>query len=420
MQAERVIDRRDNGGPELDDEIEVFWGEKYLPLVDAHWRHKAYYGGRGTAKSHTFAEALVLKSRKQHLRNVCARQFQQSIDESVKELLDQKIAKFGLGDEFVSTRREIWHKKTDSQFIFIGLDRNPDSVKSLEGADICWVEEARTIHRRAFEMIIPTIRKPGAECWWSWNPENEDDPVDEYFRGAEPPPDALVQQVYTEDNPYFYQTEMPNEMWYMKKRNYKRYLHIWGGQYDKSYEDTIFTDISIASMPVTPYDVPHFGLDFGFSNDPLAFIKAYIFPEKHTIYIAQEFFGKPSLDDTAACLDTVSEAREFPIYADSSRPETIDFLNARGFSVHPSVKGPGSVKAGITWLQGYRIVIDPRCTNMQREALKYKWKLDKRTKLVLPIPVDAENHGWDAVRYAFESVRDTPADGGVIKIRANN
>jgi len=196
---------------------ELFIGEKFLKLFEP-FSYKAIYGGRGSAKSHTVATVLVVMTSEKCLRVVCARQFQASIKDSVKELLEQKIKSLGLSAQFKSTRTEIINIKTGSRFSFIGLDINPQSAKSLEGADICWVEEAATINSISLEILLPTIRKPGAEVWFTWNPDQSTDPVDAMFRGKNgPPPNSLVIKVGIEDNPFFYQTNMPEKASHMKQ-----------------------------------------------------------------------------------------------------------------------------------------------------------------------------------------------------------
>jgi phage terminase large subunit len=424
-----IFPHNHNGGPPLDDAPRLLLGEKFIPLFSPA-RHKAFFGGRGSAKSHSIATVLTLIAAQRTVLIVCARQFQNSIRDSVKELIESKIRSLGLSEHFTVYEREIIHNGTGSRFIFIGLDRNPESAKSLEGADICWVEEARTINARSMEILIPTIRKPGSEIWWSWNPEHEDDPVDDYFRGTstlrknkdwKPPPNSIIQKVGIEDNPWFYQTTMPNEMWHMLNGNPARYRHVWLGEYDNDYESKIFSNIVIGRMDIPGSIQPRYGMDFGFGSDPSAVVKVYVINSLRRVYIAKEFCGRIPLRDLPSAMDAVVESRDDPIVADSSQPGSIDHLRSAGFNVLPAKKGPGSVKAGINWLQGYTIFIDPECEAMREEARLYSWQVDRLTGKRLPVPVDAHNHLWDAVRYATEDAQVEPDeaddDGGVIKLR---
>lgn len=383
-------------------QLQTAVGEKFAPLYSPY-RHKALYGGRGSAKSHSIAEAIVIISANTHKRVVGARQYQNSIRDSSKSLIENKIKKLGLAKKFWIGRSEIICRDTDSRFTFIGLERNPDSARSLEGCDICWVEEARNISQDSMNTLIPTIRKKGSEIWWSWNPVDPNDPVDQLFRGKVPPRNAYIQRVGYEDNPWFFETEMPDEMLRERMANFERYQHIWLGEYYNISDSRIFNNVEVGRVDVPESAVPQFGLDFGFANDPNALIKLYVLEETRTIYIARENFGKVSLKDLPAFLKEVPGTTHYPIVADSARPETIDYLCSEGFDVVASRKGPGSIKAGIEWLNGYRIVIDPFCVRMEEEGRLYSWKKEKLTgKVLVGHPCDDYNHGWDAIRYATE------------------
>lgn len=393
---------------------QLYFGEKFLKLFD-HYRHKAYYGGRGSAKSHSFAEALVLITARKHKRVVCARQFQNSIGDSVKELIATKIRANRMEGPrgFKILDREIVHQVTDSRYSFIGLDRNPDSAKSLEGADICWIEEARTINQRSMDIIIPTIRMPGSEIWWSWNPEYAVDPVDEYFRGVKalelaerfkdvPGATRLVQEVSYLDNPYFYTTPLAHEMEYMRLGNEARYRHIWLGQYDDAYDTKIFSNVEIGRVNVPDYVPARYGMDFGYGGDPFFLVKLYIIEERRIVYVAREATGHVPLRDLPTHMLTVIDDTSDYIKADSSDPGSIDHLNSQGFNLDGAKKGPGSVKAGINWLQGYKIIIDPECEHAREAARQYTWQVDRITKKKLNVPVHTFSHMWDATRYACE------------------
>ena len=155
------------------------------------FRYKAFYGGRGSGKSYAMATALVLLSAQKPLRVLAAREIQRSIRDSAKRLLDDRIRTLGLSRRYTSTETEI-RSSNGSLFLFAGLGQNPESIKSMEGIDIAWIEEADTIAQRSLDVLVPTIRKPNSELWFAWNPRHPTDPVDALFRGGPAREDALV------------------------------------------------------------------------------------------------------------------------------------------------------------------------------------------------------------------------------------
>lgn len=192
-------------------------------------RYKAAYGGRGSAKSRSFAAALVLQSAQNPLRVLCCREVQNSIKDSVKQLIDDTIDNFGLRWFFTSTDTEVTGRN-GSRFTFAGLRTNANSVKSIEGLDRAWVEEASAVSQRSIELLIPTVRKDGSEVWFSWNPETEYDAVDMMFRGKNPPPDAIVRRVGMDDNPWFPDV-LRKDADHDLQTDPEKYAHIWGGSY---------------------------------------------------------------------------------------------------------------------------------------------------------------------------------------------
>lgn len=202
-------------------------------------RYKAVHGGRGSAKSHSIAAALLILAAQKPVRILCCREIQKSIKDSVKQLLDDKIEVMGLGDFFDSIRDEI-RGANGSKFVFTGLsDETVDSLKSYEGVDIAWVEEAQTITARSLEILRPTIRKPGSELWFSWNPRHPTDAVDEFFRGQTPPKNAWVRRVNFDENAFF-PDELREERDHDKKHNPIRYAHIWEGEYEPAVVGAIW------------------------------------------------------------------------------------------------------------------------------------------------------------------------------------
>lgn len=174
---------------------------KFLPLLSPK-RYKGAYGGRGGAKSHFFAERALKTCVVKPTRIVCIREIQESIRDSVRQLLVDKIQKLGLGKLFTALDTEI-RGPNGSLIIFKGMQSyNAETIKSLEAYDIAWVEEAQTLSQRSLDMLRPTIRKEGSELWFSWNPRYKTDPVDKFFR-SNPPEESVSVMVNWRDNPWF-------------------------------------------------------------------------------------------------------------------------------------------------------------------------------------------------------------------------
>lgn len=200
----------------------------FEPFVKAS-RYKIAYGGRGSGKSWTIARLLVEISRRTKVRIFCARELQNSISDSVITLLSDTIYRNGYQAEFDIQRQAVYHFGTGSEFIFYGIKNNPTKIKSLEGVDICWVEEAEAVTKESWDILIPTIRKSGSEIWVSFNPKNILD--DTYQRFIESPPnDSIVLKVNYTDNPFFEETALKAEMEECKERDYELYRHIWEGE----------------------------------------------------------------------------------------------------------------------------------------------------------------------------------------------
>ena len=162
-------------------------------------RYKIYYGGRGAGKSHSAAKALLILGAKSQIRVLCAREYQTSIKDSVHKLLCDQIELMNLQGFYEVTQTAI-RGKNGTEFAFVGLKNNVANVKSYEGVDYCWVEEAQTVSRNSWNVLIPTIRKEGSEIWVTFNPELETDETYQRFV-VRPPEGAIVQKINWNDNP---------------------------------------------------------------------------------------------------------------------------------------------------------------------------------------------------------------------------
>ena len=371
-------------------------------------RYKVYYGGRGGAKSWAIARALLILGSARKLRILCAREFQTSIADSVHKLLSEQIDEMGLTQWYdVQKTRIVGTNGTE--FIFKGLRHNVQEIKSTEGVDICWVEEAQTVSEDSWSVLVPTIRQPSSEIWVSFNPLDDSDPTYKRFV-LNPPPNSVVKKVSWRDNPWFPQV-LRDEMEYLRRVDPEAYQHVWEGD-TRTISDAVILrgKYSIRSFE-TPHDARfYFGADWGFAQDPTVLVRCFVVGNK--LFIDHEAYGvgvdidniaRPKGDDSGRSMfDEVPESRKWPIDADSARPETISYVRQRGFNIHSAAKWNGSVEDGISFLRSFEeIVIHERCRHAAQEAASYKYKVDRQTGDVLPVIVDANNHVIDALRYAL-------------------
>jgi phage terminase large subunit len=198
--------------------------EAFEGLFEPH-RYKVYYGGRGGAKSQTFAIVLLMLGMQKPIRVLCAREVQKSIRDSVKRMLDDEIDRLEMRDFYTSTEMEI-RGRNGSLFIFSGL-QNPVGLKSLKGITHCWLEEAETLSERSLDIIGPTIREEGSEIWISFNPDRVNAPVWQQFV-VNPQPDALVRKVGWQDNPWFPDV-LEQERQKCLRMSAEKYDWIWNG-----------------------------------------------------------------------------------------------------------------------------------------------------------------------------------------------
>lgn len=395
------------------------------PLSDLYYkkaRYKIYWGGRGSAKSWGFAEALVRLAAAQPLVILCCREFQSSIKDSSHRVIKATIERLGLQGWFDVTDNSI-RSRVGAEFIFKGLFNNENGIKSTEGIDIAWVEEAHSVSRTSWRSLIPTVRKEGSEIWMSFNMGTEDDATYKMFVET-PRPRSIIHKINYDQNPFFKDSELYEEMEHDKATDFQLYEHIWLGMPMVISNEVIFAGkYTIEAFDDDLWkkaDRLFFGADFGYSTDPNALIRSFILTEQvpngrggfrtvSDLYVEYEAYGRCDIDEMDEFYRSVPGSKDWPIKSDSARPEFPSYFRARGYNMSAAEKWPGSVEDGIAHLRGFRkIIIHPRCVNMAREARLYRYKVDKKQldennqPLVLPIIVDANNHGWDAIRYSLD------------------
>lgn len=252
---------------------EIVIPECYSFLLEVHKRKKIISGGRASAKSHSVARALIIESMNHRFRILCCREIQNSIKESVKNLLETIITDSGLAQYFKFFQDRIYCTKTGSEFLFSGL-KNMQSKKSLEGIDRAWVEEAQTVSNESWQILVPTIRKKGSEIWATFNRLSEQDPVFVRYC-AHPAEDTIYKHFTYRDNPFFNET-LESERQLCKIQQPEEYDHVWEGlplavdgfkaicpiDLIKKAQATMYQDFEVEDYPrILSIDTARFGDD---------------------------------------------------------------------------------------------------------------------------------------------------------------
>jgi phage terminase large subunit len=385
---------------------------KLVPVFDfsKHYRYRGARGGRGSAKTRSFALALALRAWQLSMTGasgvmLCGREFMNSLEDSsmaeVKaaiESISWLREQYDIGEKYIRT------KNRRIEFIFAGLRHNLDSIKSKSRILIAWVDEAEAVSETAWLKLLPTVREEGSEIWVTWNPERDGSPTDERFV-KHPPDNSIIVELNYHDNPFF-----PSSLEQQRTDDQKRmddgtYAWVWEGAYREESDAQIFARC---------YEVAEFepgeewtmvqGLDWGFANDPTAAVRCHVWENK--LFISHEA-GKVGLelDDTPDfIMERIPDFEKWDARADNARPESIRYVQRHGLPrVKACSKGKGSVEDGIAHVKSYqRVFIHPRCTETIREFRTYSYKVDRLSGAVKPEPQDADNHYVDAVRYALE------------------
>jgi phage terminase large subunit len=395
--------------------LELSLPPKHLACIASGAKHLVLHGGRASMKSTTAAWLCIARALEKKRKIVCGRQFQASIKHSSKSLIEEWIEKLGLRDQFIFTDAVI-RCVNGSEIIFIGLEKNIDSIRSMNDIALWWIEEARNVTQKVLNVLLPTMRALDCECIWTYNPVNRDDPVDEYFRGPNRRADAFVQEVNYPDNPYFdSHTSLRVEMEDLRARNHQAYLHTWMGRYDERANSRVFDPKRYRfgypageSLDISPL----YGCDHGFSTDPFALLKLVPYP-RNVLYIAAEKIVHGAIIDRLPGI--VLEFLHNPnalVVADSARPEINDYLQRNGCpNVIPASKPKGSIEAGFARLQGFELVIDPACEHFYAEVHSCVWPTNPLTGVVVPEepPIGGNGqHLLDSARYATTNHFPTP------------
>jgi len=372
-------------------------------------RHRAIYGGRGSAKSATAAKMSAIMGAIEPLRILCTRDLQVSIKESFHAEVKAAIASIPWLNLFYDVGENYIRGRNGTEYLFKGLRHNLSSIKSTHGIDLCIVEEAEDVADSSIIELEPTIRKAKSEIWWLWNPKIDGSPIDMMFRKNDPPPRSMVIEMNHRDNPWFRLTPLEEQRkHHQHTRDPAQYEHIWEGAYLKNSDAQIFNGKweERDFEPGADWDGPYHGLDFGFSQDPTAAIRCWVY--NGDLYISHEA-GKIGLDldPTADYLEErIPGIKKTVVRADNARPESISHIKKQKGGIPgiiACIKGTGSVEDGIEHIRNYgRVYIHSRCVETIKEFKMYSYKVDRLNGDILTDIVDAYNHYIDALRYALE------------------
>lgn len=369
-------------------------------------RYKGAWSGRGGGKSHFFAEMLIERMiTDPGLRVVCIREIQKSLRFSAKFLIESKIRALGVADKFEILTTEIRRRGGSGILIFQGMqDHTAESIKSLEGFGVAWIEEAQSISQYSLDLLIPTIRTPGSEIWATWNPDQPSDAIDKLLRGEAPPADAIVVSTSYLENPYCSEITKA-EAEYTRSTNTDKYNHVWGGGY------AVVSDIQVlggrwqiaAFQSAADWDGPYYGADWGFGTDPTTCVMLWRSRDGRSLYIEHESleYGLELNDVAAAWIRDVPGVADHSVRADNSQPQSIAHVRSMGIPrLVAADKWAGSIEDGIQFLRSHTIYVHERCRETISECRLYSHKVNKAGD-ILPEIVDKHNHLIDAIRYAL-------------------
>lgn len=391
------------------------FNEVYLPhLLNYSKRYEIYYGGAGSGKSYFVAQKLVYKALNSRRKILVLRKVGRTVKNSVFQLILDTLVQFKIKDKCKINKTDFSIELPNgSLFLCSGLD-DPEKIKSITGLTDAWLEEATEFAQDDFNQIDLRIRDPYAEnqqIILSFNPVSKANwAYLQFFADNEELIDFrarvdIIKSNYL-DNPHLPQQYIDSLL--MLKATNPVYYGIYAlgdfGSLDKlvysNWQSFDFKQEDIKGQLLC-------GLDFGYTNDPTAFVAGILVPEENRIYVFKEWGGTGYLNDAIAAQIQDMGFAKSTIMADAAEQKSIDEIKKLGiYRIKPCVKGQGSVLQGIQKLQQYELVIHPDCKEIINELQNYAWEKDKQTNEYINKPVDKFNHYLDALRYSLQCLDD--------------
>jgi phage terminase large subunit len=374
-------------------------------------RYRVLYGGRGGAKSWGIARALLIKGAKDPLRILCAREFMTSMKDSVHKLLSDQIEDLSLNGMYEITQNTI-RGKNGTEFNFVGLRNNIANVKSFEGVDVCWVEEAQSVSARSWDVLIPTIRKEQSEIWVSFNPELETDETYQRFV-LNPPDNSVVTKINWNDNPWFPDT-LRLEKDSLKQRDMQAYNTVWEGICRQTVDGAVFArelqqadlENRITKVGYDPSKPVHAVFDLGWSDATAIWFVQFIGMETRLIRYIED--SQKTITDYLAKMQTFGYVYDTLWLPHDAENKT---LAAAGRSIDQIVKSAGyktkiiprtpvvdSINAARTLFRNCWFDRE-NCHDGLQCLRHYRYEVDPETKQFSKNPLhDQYSHGADAFR----------------------
>jgi phage terminase large subunit len=374
-------------------------------------RYRVLYGGRGGSKSWNVARALLLKGCENTIRVLCAREFQTSIKDSVHKLLCDQIFNLGIEAHYEITDRTI-RGINGTEFIFVGIKNNTNNVKSIEGIDICWVEEAQSVSPNSWNVLVPTIRKADSEIWISFNPEL---PTDETWKRfvLNPPENSVIQKINWSDNPWFPEV-LDLERRTLQSRDIEAYNNVWEGIPRQTVNGAIFAkEVTMAELEGrichVPYDATkgvHAVFDLGWADQTACWILQFIGQETRLLRYFEDSqqtisYYMAKLQSFGYLIDTIWLPHDAKAKSLGTGKSIEEIVRATGMKVQILDRVPvaDSINAARTIFN--KCYFDRQNTEEGLQCLRhYRYDVDPETKMFSAKPLhDEYSHGADAFRY---------------------
>lgn len=386
----------------------VFNDVYYPYLFDYSHKYEIWYGGSGSGKSYFIAQKILIKALNSKRRVLVVRKTMVSQKDSCWKLFLDMLSKWNLL-QYCSVNKSDFSIELPNKSILLlkGLD-DPERIKSIVGITDCWCEECTELNQEDFDQLTLRVRDkaPNLQFFCSFNPVSKTNWVykrwfDENVKLTD---DTLVVKTTYKDNKFLpedYIKTLENTI-----RTNPTYYKIYALGEFCTLDKLVYNNWTTAHMTDFRYDELICGLDFGYVNDPSAFIAAKVNLATKEIYIFDEFYKKQLLNDAIAKLIIEKGYGKEIIFADSAEQKSIEEIRRAGVQrIRPAAKGPGSINWGINLIQQYKIYVDPSCTNTITELENYSWKKDKSTGEYTNEPNDEYNHLLDALRYGIQKIQ---------------